>query len=163
MILETENAFFPSRISSNRFSCLILPKIKRWKNFKFLTKTMDLKLTPLEKSQIFNFFVLSISRIWSNTLIFFLAYLSLKKKKIEKIQIVDQNHGPTLLEKYQIFDFLNFVILESKNTFFLSRISSNTFSWPVLPKIKRWKISNFSLVPWIDFFNFLCFIVLYHF
>ena len=98
---------------------------------------MDLKLTPLEKSQIFNFFVLSIfivlehfflSRIWSNTLIFFLAYLSLKKR-MEKIQIVDQNHGPTPLEKYQIFDFLNFVILESKNTFFLSRISSNTFSF----------------------------------
>ena len=137
MLLETKNAFFPSRISSNRFLCLILPKIKRWKNFKFLTKTMDLKLTPLEKSQIFNFFVLSIfivlkhfflSRIWSNTLIFFLAYLSLKKK-MEKIQIVDQNHGPTPLEKYQIFDFLNFVILESKNTFFLSRISSNTFSF----------------------------------
>ena len=98
---------------------------------------MDLKLTPLKKSQIFNFFVLSIfivlehfflSRIWSNTLIFFLAYLSLKKK-MEKIQIVDQNHGPTPLEKYQIFDFLNFVILESKNTFFLSRISSNTISF----------------------------------
>ena len=137
MILETKNAFFPSRISSNRFLCLILPIIKRWKNFKFLTKIMDLKLTPLEKSQIFNFFVLSIfivlehfflSRIWSNTLIFFLAYLSLKKK-MEKIQIVDQNHGPTPLEKYQIFDFLNFVILESKNTFLLSRISSNTFSF----------------------------------
>ena len=53
--------------------------------------------------------------------------LSFFKKKMEKIQIVDQNHGPTPLEKYQIFDFLNFVILESKNTFFLSRISSNTF------------------------------------
>ena len=52
----------------------------------------------------------------------FPAYLSFKKKKKEKIQIFDQNHGPTPLEKYQIFDFLNFVILESKNTFFLSRI-----------------------------------------
>ena len=45
----------------------------------------------------------------------FLAYFSLKK--VEKGQIFDQNHGPTPLEKYQIFNFLNFVILESKNAF----------------------------------------------
>ena len=54
-----------------------------------------------------------------------------------KFQIIDQNHGLTPLDNYQIFAFFNFVILESKNAFFLSRISSNTFSWQNLSKIKK--------------------------
>ena len=52
----------------------------------------------------------------------------------------------TLLEKSRFFNFFNFLILDSKNTFFLSRIASNTFCWLFvclfvcfLPKIKRWK------------------------
>ena len=42
---------------------------------------------------------------------------------MEKFQIFDENHGPTPLEKLsRLFDFFNFLILESKNSFFLSRI-----------------------------------------
>ena len=52
-----------------------------------------------------------------------------KNKNMEKFQIFDQNHELTLLEKSRFFDFFNFLILESKNTFFLSRISSNSFCW----------------------------------
>ena len=42
---------------------------------------------------------------------------------MEKFQIFDENHGATPLEKLsRFFDFFNFLILESKNSFFLSRI-----------------------------------------
>ena len=42
---------------------------------------------------------------------------------MEKFQIFDKNHGPTPLEKLsRLFDFFNFLILESKNSFSLSRI-----------------------------------------
>ena len=92
---------------------------------------------PLEKSQfIFDF------------LIFFLEYRQThlltdfaKNKKMNKFQIIDQNHGP--LEKYQFLNFFNFVILESKNPLFLSRTSSNIFSCLILPKIKGWKNFKF--------------------
>ena len=39
--LQSKKAFFLSRISSNTFCLLILPKMKSWKNFKFMIKTMD--------------------------------------------------------------------------------------------------------------------------
>ena len=124
LILESKNAFFLSRVLSNRFLCLILPKIKRWKNFKFLTKTME-KLSRFY--YFFNFLILE-SKTHSNTF----CWLILPKIETwKKFQIFDQNHGLTSLEKYQIFNFFNFVISESKNAFFLSRISTKTFSWPI--------------------------------
>ena len=54
-----------------------------------------------------------------------------KNKNMEKFQIFDQDHGLTPLEKSRLFDFFDFLILESKNAFFLSRISSKTHlvSW----------------------------------
>ena len=52
----------------------------------------------------------------------------MKNKRWEKIQIFDQNYGPTPLEKFSFFGFFDFLILESKKAFFLPRISSNTFS-----------------------------------
>ena len=88
-----------------------------------------------------------------------------KNKKMKKFQIIDQNHGP--LEKYQFLDFFNFVILESKNAFFLSRISSNTFSCLILPKIERWnnfkfltKTMDFSLWKNLSFSIFFLFLFL---
>ena len=73
LILESKNAFFPSKILSNRFSCLILPKIKRWKNFKFLTKTMD---QPLWKNPSFSIFLFLLFLHFYNlkTLFSFLEY-----------------------------------------------------------------------------------------
>ena len=48
-------------------------------------------LTPLEKSQVFDFLNF--------------------KKKLEKWPFLDQNHGLTPLEKSQFFEFLNFLFL----------------------------------------------------
>ena len=58
-----------------------------------------------------------------------------KNKNVEKS--FDQNHGLTPLEKYQNFNFFNFVILESKHAIFLSTITTKTFSRPIYPTIKR--------------------------
>ena len=62
---------------------------------------------------------------------------------MEKWPILDQNHGLTPLEICQFFDFLNFLFLYPRNAFFCSRISSQTFSWSILPKIKSWKNGHF--------------------
>ena len=40
----------------------------------------------------------------------FLTYIANKKKE-EKMEILDQNHGLTPLKKCQFFDFLNFLFL----------------------------------------------------
>ena len=46
-----------------------------------------------------------------------------KYKNMEKFQIFDKNHGSTPLEKLsRFFDFFNFLILESKHSFSLSRV-----------------------------------------
>ena len=62
---------------------------------------------------------------------------------MEKWPFVDQNHGLTTLEKSQLFDFLNFFFLRARKAFFCSRISWNTFSWPILLKKKTWKNGHF--------------------
>ena len=60
-------------------------------------------LFPLEKSQLFDIFLISIFIAWKH----FFSFLEYGKDivKMEKIQIFDQNHGPTPLEKYEMFNF----------------------------------------------------------
>ena len=41
-----------------------------------------------------------------------------KNKNMEKFQIFDQDHGLTPLEKSRLFDFFDFLILESKTLFY---------------------------------------------
>ena len=65
------------------------------------------------------------------------------KKRLEKWQFLDQNHGLKTLEKCQFFDFLNFLFLQPTKAFFRSRISSKTFSWPILPKNKKFEKGPF--------------------
>ena len=65
-----------------------------------------------------------------------LAYFG-QNNYMEKLPIFDQNNELTTLENSKIFDLFNFLFLWS--CFFLSRISWNTFSWPILPKIKTSK------------------------
>ena len=87
------------------------------------------------------------------------------KKKLEKWPIFGQNHGLTPLEKCQFFDFLIFLFLLPRNAFLCSRISKNTFSWPIFPKKKKaekWPIfeQNHGLTPlekcqFLKFLNFL--------
>ena len=122
------------------FAGCFLQKIKTWKNFKFFYQNHG--LTPLAKSQFFDFFNFLILRSKN---VFFLSGIIImkhillvdfaKNKNVEKS--FDQNHGLTPLEKYQNFNFFNFVILESKNAIFLSTITTKTFSRPIYPTIKR--------------------------
>ena len=90
------------------------------------------------------------------------AYIA-KKIKVGKTAICRPKHGLTPLGKCQFFDFLNFLFLQPRKAFFRSRISKNTFSWPILPKKKVGKLSIFGPKPWVnplekcqffDFFNF---------
>ena len=86
-------------------------------------------LTPLEKCQFFdvsNFLFLlprkpffSIQNIEK---VIFLTY-SDEKKMLKKWLYLDQDHGLTLLEKSQFFDFLNFMFLQPRKAFFLFIIS----------------------------------------
>ena len=66
-----------------------------------------------------------------------------KKKNIKKLTIFDQNHGLAPLGKFQFFNFFSFLFSSSRKTFFRSRISWHTFSWPIFPKIKTWKNCQF--------------------
>ena len=52
----------------------------------------------------------------------FLASIA-KNKNMKKWPILDQNHGLTPLGKSQFFNFLNFLFLQNKKTFFRSKIS----------------------------------------
>ena len=84
-------------------------------------------LTPLQKCQFFDFlnflFLLPRkaflrSRIEKNTFL----WPILPKKKLEKWPLFDQNHKSTALQKCLFFDFLNFLFLLPRKTFFRSRI-----------------------------------------
>ena len=122
---------------------------------KFLFFYQNHGLSPLEKSRFFDFFDFPIleskntfflSRILSNVFCWLILPII---KKMENFQIFDPNHGVTPLKKCQFLDFLTFCFYSIKKLFFLSRILSNTFSLPILPKIKRWK--NFKIFlskPW---------------
>ena len=77
-----------------------------------------------------------LSRISLKT--FFLPILP-KIKRWKKITFLDQNHGLTPVEKGQFFDVFSFLLLQSRKACFLPRIWPETFFFPILPKIKRWK------------------------
>ena len=46
-----------------------------------------------------------------------------KKEKLQKWPFLSKNHGLTPLQKWQLFDFLNFLFLYPRNAFFRSRTS----------------------------------------
>ena len=126
LFLQPRNAFFRSRISLMIFSWPILPKKKVGKMAIFGPKQW---VNPFEKMSIFPVFELlyfySLERRF-----FVLEYrkrhfpgLYCLKKKLEKWQFLDQNHGLTPFEKCQFFDILNFLFLQPRKAFFRSRIS----------------------------------------
>ena len=85
-------------------------------------------LTPLEKSQFFDFFnflfLLSRNAFFSFRISkTHISGLYCLKKNSEKWPIFQQNHGLTPLEKCQFFDFFNFLFLLPRKAFFRSRIS----------------------------------------
>ena len=135
-------------------------------------------VTPLEKSQFFDFFTCFFFYN-QNRRFFLLAYrathflgLFCLIKKMEKVAIFDQNHGLTPFENSTCLDFIHCPFYSLKRGFFFleyhkthsrglfcpkekdgkisnfystlytnlpSRISCNSFSWPLLPEIKKWK------------------------
>ena len=74
-------------------------------------------VNPFGKMSIFRLFELHVFMAYKRVFLFcsivkdiFLAYIALKKK-LEKWPLLDQNHGLSPLEKYQVVDFLNFLFL----------------------------------------------------
>ena len=122
-------------------------------------------LTPLEKSQFFDFLNLSFlqsskdflfCKKLSNT--FFFAYFA-KNRNMLKLHIFDQNHRLTPLQKSQFFDFLNFS-LQCLGIMFLFLKYCQTHFLPYFEKNKNmatfyifdqnhgltlWKTPNFSI------------------
>ena len=74
-------------------------------------------LNPFRKMSIFRLFEILVFIALKGVFTFqnidkdiFLAYIAWKKK-LEKWPFLDQNHGLNPLEKWQFFDFLNFLFL----------------------------------------------------
>ena len=114
---QLRKAFFRSTISSKRFSWTILPKKKSWK-LPFLDQNHG--LTPLEKCQFFEFFIILFSQLIKT---FFRSTISSKrfswtilpkKKNFETWPFLDQNNALTPLKKCQFFNCLNFLFLQLK-------------------------------------------------
>ena len=97
-----------------------MPKEKNLEKWPILDQNYG--LTRLEKRQFFdflNFFFYRLQRRFfdvENRKRHFPS-LSCIKKKLEKGQFFDQNHGLTSLEKCQFFDFLNFLFLWFRKRF----------------------------------------------
>ena len=129
------------------------------------------QVNPLGKMSIFRLFKLLVFIAQKGVISFynfvnaiFLAFIA-QKKKFGKMAIFDQNHGLTPWEKCQLFDYLNFLFLQPRKAFLLSRTSLRIFSLPILPEKKSWKNGHFwtktmGLTPleksqFFDFLNFL--------
>ena len=72
------------------------------------------------------------------------------KKKVGKMAIFGQKPWVNPFGKMSIFRLFELFFLYPRKVFFGSIISEKTFSWPILPKKKRWKHSHF----WTKMSNF---------
>ena len=72
---------------------------------------------------------------------------------MEKWPIFDKNHGLTPLGKWQFFDFLNFLFLYPRNTFFLLEYRKTHFPLLYCLKKKFGKMANFTPKPWTNPFG----------
>ena len=113
-----------------------ITKKKKLEKAPFLDQNVG--LTPFEKCQFLAFQTFCFNSLERR--FFLLEYrkrhvldVHFLKKKLEKWALLDQNHGLTPLKKCQFFDFLNCLFLQPKKAFFRSRISQETYSWPILP------------------------------
>ena len=72
----------------------------------------------------------------------------LKKRKMEKWPILDQNRGLTPLQKSQFFDFLNLLFLEPRKAFFsVLEYRKTLFPGLYCLKAKHGKIANVGPKP----------------
>ena len=82
----------------------------------------------------------------------FLVYIA-KKKKLEKWQFLDKNHGLTPLKKSQFFDFLNFLFLQPRKAFFVLDYRKRHFPYLYCLKKKIGKMAIFGTKPWVNPFG----------
>ena len=80
-----------------------------------------------------------------------MGYIPLKKK-LEKWQFLDQNHGLTPLKKCQFFEFLNFLFLSLERRFFVVEYRKKHFPGLYFLKKKSWKKAIFGPKPWANAF-----------
>ena len=86
---------------------------------------------------------------------------------MEKWSFLDQNYGLTPLEKFQFFDFFDFLFLYPRKAFFPSRISYRHFPglYCLKKKFEKWPFldQNHGLtrLQKCQFFDFLNFLFLY--
>ena len=141
VFIAQKGVFSFQNILKDIFLAYIATK-KKFQKWPFLDENDG--LTPSEKSQFFDF--LNFLFLSPRKAFFFRSRMSQttfswsilrQKKKLEKWPFLDQNHGLTLLEKCQFFDFFNFLFLQPRKVFFRSRILQNTFSQSILRKKKK--------------------------
>ena len=110
-------------------------------------------LTPLEKWQFLVFFNLLFLQLRKA---FFRSRISEKtfswpvlheKKEFHKWPFLYQNHGLTPLEKYQFFDFLNFLFLQLRKAFFVLEYRKTHFPGLYCLKKKVPKMAIFGPKP----------------
>ena len=121
-----ERRFFVREYHKIHFSGLQCLKRKGGKMTNFRPKPWS---NPFGKMSIFRVFellvfvalksVFSFQNIIKHIFLTCIAY----RNKVEKLPILDQNFGLTPLEKCQFFDFFNFLFLQPRKAFFLSKIS----------------------------------------
>ena len=104
-------------------------------------------LTPLEKSQFFDF--LNFFFFQPRKALFFFKYrrrhfpcLYCLKKRLKNCGFLDQNHGLTSLEKCQFFDFLNFFFYNLESGCFVVEYRRRQFPGLYCLK-KNWKNGRF--------------------
>ena len=120
------------------------------------------RLIPWKKPQFFhflNFFYLQLRkalycyRILKKKPFPRLYQFKKKKKRLEKKKFFNKNHQLTPLQKSQFFDFFTFWFLQPTKAFFRSRVSPNTFSWPIILKKEVDKMAIFGPKPWVNPFG----------
>ena len=72
---------------------------------------------------------------------------------MKKLQLFDQNHGLSPLQKYQFCRLFKYMFILSKSACFLTRTSPNTFSACILHKTKRKQNYNFWPTLWTNPFG----------
>ena len=127
VIIAQKGAFSSQNIKKDIFLCYIAQKKKVGKMAIFGGKPC---VDPLGKMSILRLFRLLVFTAQKGVFSFqniikhiFLPYIAKKKKKLEILPFMDQNHGLTPQEKRQFLDFFDFLFLQPRKAFFHSRIS----------------------------------------
>ena len=127
VVFKAQNGLFLfQNIVKDIFPAYIAKKEKLDKMAIFGPKPL---VNPFGEMSIFRLFELFVF-VAQKGVLFVLEYrkrhfpgLHCLKQKLEKWPFLHQNHGLTPFEKWQVFDFLKFLYLQTRKAFFRSRIS----------------------------------------